>query len=69
MFEMNCRESEMALVFQCARPHVSEANVILCDPLLPFIRLQSISQSDFAGLSHSAGSTQNRRPRIWPMAP
>ncbi len=47
----------MALVFCNAMAHVRSDNVFLCDPLLPFIRLQSISQSDFAGLPHTVGST------------
>jgi hypothetical protein len=37
---MKFRKGGVALVFRTARPHVSLANVILCDPLLPFIRLQ-----------------------------
>lgn len=47
----------LALVFWNNKTHVIRVNVILCEPLLPFIRLQSIPKSDFAGLSHYAGST------------
>lgn len=50
------RSSSLALVFRRPKTHLCLTNVILCEPLLPFIRLQSIPQSDFAGLPHVAGS-------------
>lgn len=44
------------LVCRSQKAHVQLVIVILCDPLLPFIRLQSFSQSDLARLQHVAGS-------------
>jgi hypothetical protein len=50
------RDDAKSLVSRGGKAHVKGAIVFLCDPLLPFTRLQSISQSDFAGLLRSAGS-------------
>ena len=52
---ISCR-GETALASRVGKSHVSKASVFLCDLLRPFIRLQSISQSDFAELLHTAGS-------------
>jgi hypothetical protein len=51
------RNDSISLVIRVGKAHVRTAIVNLCDLLLPFIRLQSISQSDFAELPHSVGST------------
>lgn len=44
------------LVNSSQNAQVHDVIVFLCDPLLPFIRLQLIPQSDFAELPHVAGS-------------